>query len=236
MCSASVGAAPPRGPGTSAVESPREPHPHPTRPQHRRPPPAPHRSACRGWPSTTSTAAPTPRARCARTAAAFDDVIFRPRSAVATTSVRPARRRCSGRRSTCPSCSRRWAAAACSTRAAKRWRRARRARQARRTSCQRCRGAASATSRLPRADRSGTSSTSSAGATCARRRDRACEGRRVLGARRHHRHAGGRHARARLPQRHEGAPLGQPADDAPVPCGSSSRGHAGSRPTCATAA
>ena len=68
----------------------------------------------------------------------FDDVAFRPRSAVATRPVicgRP----CSARRSRCRFCSRRSAAAACSIRAAKRPRRAPPARREPPTPCRRSR-------------------------------------------------------------------------------------------------
>ena len=44
-------------------------------------------AACRAWCSTTSTAAPSASARCGENCRAFDDILFRPRSAVATRQI-----------------------------------------------------------------------------------------------------------------------------------------------------
>ena len=78
---------------------------------------------------------------------AFDDVTFRPRSAVATPTLRPPHHRARHDARVCRSSSRRSAAAACSIRAARKWPRAPPARPARSTSCRRCPAAASRTSR-----------------------------------------------------------------------------------------
>ena len=84
--------------------------------------------------------------------------------------------------------------------------------------------------------RPGTSSISSAAATSRRAAIERARKAGLLRARRHHRHAGRRHARARRAQRHEGAADAQSAGRCCRSSGSSSRGRAGWPASSATAA
>ena len=137
-------------------------------------------------------------------------------------------RLCSGRQSRCPSSSRRSAAPGCSTRAAKRSRRAPPARPGRSTSCRR---SPAACSRMCGARRPGPAWYQLylvGGRDVALAVDRARAQGGLLGAGRHHRHAGRRAARTRPAQRHEGAGDAQSARRCCRSSGSSLRDRAGS--------
>ena len=143
---------------------------------------------------------------------AFEDVLFRPRSAVATPQLRSQHDGARHCRSMCRSSSRPSAAAACSIRAAKSEAAARR---------RRCRHHLHAVDavRLHDGRRQGGDDRRRVVSAVSRRRprrrdgrDRSRQSRRLQGAGRHDRYAGGRHARARFAQRREGAARAQPLD------------------------
>ena len=166
---------------------------------------------------------------------AFEDVMFRPRSAVATPSCDLKTTRARHCRSICRSSSRPSAAAACSIRAA-------------RKKPPRAAGDAGTIYTLStlsgctmedvKAATTGPRVVSAVSRRRPRRRDegdRARQGCRLQGAGRHDRYAGRRHARARFAQRRQGTPRAQPVDGA-LSRPDARRARAGSTPSSATAA